>query len=187
MALSCHQRNRSGVQVGASRTSEPRPPTPPFQRQAPEAGGPRLLPFGKAVEAVVDTDKAACKLALSLQQSSQQCSKFQAQVNCERLHHPSSSGLLLLLQNSSNLSRILPHVFEKKQEKHSLHISIDSTTMQVLGFYFSYGILQICPEYSPHFFEKNRGSILWTFRATPPPFKSWAPTPPVTPASDLSI
>ena len=147
VALSCHQQNCSGVQVGASRTSEPRPPTPPFQRQAPEAGGPRLLPFGKAVEAVVDTDKAACKLALSLQQSSQQCSKFQAQVNCERLHHPSSSGLLLLLQNSSNLSRILP----------------------------------------PMFLKKSRRSIRCTFRATPPPFKSWAPTPPVTPASDLSI
>ena len=119
VALSCHQRNRSGVQVAASRTSEPRPPTPPFPRPAPQAGGPRRLSFGKAAEAVVETDKAACKLALSLQQSSQQYSKFQAQVNCERLQHPSSSGLLLLLQNSSKLSRFknTPPMFFGKSRK----------------------------------------------------------------------
>ena len=61
----------------------------------------------------------------------------------DRLQHHARSGFLLLLRNSSNLSRILP----------------------------------------PHLFERNRESIHWTFRATPPPFKSWAPTPPVTPAS----
>ena len=158
VAPSCHQLNRSGIQVGASRTSEPRPPTPPFPRQAPEAGGSRLLPFGKAVEAVVDTDKAACKLALSLQQSSQQCSKFQAQVNCERLHHPSSSGLLLLLQNSLNsLCMLPPTFFPRKQDKYSCPtFRATSTTFEIWGL-LSCRIPQIGYAYSPQLFEKTGG------------------------------
>ena len=190
VALSCHQRNRSGVQVAASRTSEPRPPTPPFPRPAPQAGGPRRLSFGKAAEAVVDTDKAACKLALSLQQSSQQYSKFQAQVNCERLHHPSSSGLLLLLQNSSKLSRFknTPPMFFGKSRK-CIRCTFRSTPApcKIWASTSPTEFFKSVQNTPPHFFERNRVSIHWTFRATPPPFKSWAPTPPVTPASDLSI
>ena len=46
-----------------------------------------------------------------------------------------------------------------------LNLSSDSTTMQALWFYFFYlyKMLQICPEYSPPFFEKNRGSMRSTF------------------------
>ena len=94
--------------------------------------------------------------------------------------------VLGIQQHSWTLSRIL-RPLKKKQGGHWLNISRDSTTMQAPGFYFCYKMLQICSAYSPPFFEKNRGSIRGTFRATPPPFKSWAPTPPVTPASDLSI
>ena len=54
----------------------------------------------------------------------------------------------------------------------------DSTTPQVLGFYSSYRIPQICQEYSPHVFEKSRRSIRCTFRSTPPPCKFWASTSP---------
>ena len=91
--------------------------------------------------------------------------------NCERLHHPSSPGILqnfsnlsrilrgqgvlaepferlhhyassvvllfLLVQNASNLSRILPPFFWKKQGEYALDMLSNSTTLQVLGVYLS--------------------------------------------------
>ena len=43
-----------------------------------------------------------------------------------------------------------PPICLKKQGEYSLDISSDFTTKQVLGFYLSFRILQICSEYSPH-------------------------------------
>ena len=106
--------------------------------------------------------------------------------DCERLHHPSSSELL---QNSSNLSRILhpPHLFEKAGGVFAGHF-------ERLHHQASSGLLPLLQNSSNLFrilaplkTKKNRRSIRRTFRATQPPFKFWASSPPVTLASNLSI